>query len=155
VIGLFPVTEDWANDFIARRTNEFNLTASIIKRSTRKFWYFSGLSTGWRGSGLDTGFPSFLGRAILEWARLNLAVLRGKEIVIVAEGTSPNGERLLHEMFRFDLRSTARRTGEYPRFSRKTSLAEVKKLLLRDAYFRKCKALHTEVAIELSEVDSG
>jgi hypothetical protein len=152
IIGMFPVTEDWATDFIARRKSEFDLNASIIRKSSKKFWYFSGLSSTVPSSGLLTHLPNILGFGILEWARLNLNAIRTKDLVIVAEGTSPVGEHLLHDLFRFDLKTTARAAGEYPRFSKKTSLLAVKNTLLGHAYFRKCHALHKEVAIELSEV---
>lgn len=152
VIGLFPVTEEWAADFIARRVTEFDLNATVIKKSSRKFWYFSGISSNVPGAGLRTHLPNILGFGILEWLRLNLNAIRKKDLVIVAEGTSPVGEHLLHDLFRFELRNTARAIGEYPRFSKKTTVPAVKNMLLGHGYFAKCHALHREVAVELSEV---
>ena len=45
VIGLFPVSDAWARDFLAYRKSERELRAGDIAASNRRTWYFSGLSS--------------------------------------------------------------------------------------------------------------
>jgi hypothetical protein len=155
VIGLFPVTEQWARDFLARKTSEFELSEAVIRKSSRKFWYFSGISSNVKGAGLQTHLPNILGFGILEWARFNLKSIGKKPVMIVSEGTSPVGEHLLHDLFRFDLQNAATLAGEYPRFSKETDLTKIKRLLLEHRYFSKCALLHQAVAAELAEIPSS
>ena len=45
VMGLFPVTETWADDFLSYRLDEKELCHRTITKANRRTWYFSGLSS--------------------------------------------------------------------------------------------------------------
>jgi hypothetical protein len=146
VVGLFPVTEDWANRFLQYTVSEFDLHREIIKRAPFTHWYLSGLSANLRHRGLSIHLPRVLGFALLTWLRLNSRSIGPRNITIVSEGATETGAKLLLESFRFQIQTPAVPIGARPpRFKVKTSLAEVRGILSSHQFFRRCRDLQQEL----------
>jgi hypothetical protein len=153
VIGMFPVTQAWADGFLQHRVSELELTGRTIEEASaiRRTWYFSGLSSSIKTKALKSRLPCFLGQAILRWMRKNANLIRGSEIVIVAEGATPIGKKILSNG-RFGFEPFPAPGGqEKPRFSLTTTLAKVRRLLVEDRFFAKGNGLRDSVMQERAE----
>jgi len=78
---------------------------------------------------LSSFFPRLLGFSILSWLHGNEGLLRGRRIVIVSEGSTEVGERLLRDYFRFKLETASVGDDEKPSFGKETNVAASKKVL--------------------------
>jgi hypothetical protein len=151
VIGLFPVTGAWAGKFLAHETSERDLRGETIKASPRKVWYFSGLSSNAMPGLLGTKLPCILGRTLLQWVQINATALGDTKIVIVSEGTTTVGAKLLGRLLAsepvlsFD-------DGQKPRFKLTTDLAEITRMLAEKPFFARCKGLRDEATRTLAAI---
>ncbi|WP_441518391.1 helix-turn-helix domain-containing protein [Bradyrhizobium sp. 2TAF24] len=150
VIGLFPVKKTWVKDFIRHASGEFELDPGEIARDSSQYWYLSGLSSSFRGRSLHTHLPSVLGYSLARWIESNASALREREIVIVSEGTTAIGSRLLNRLFNFKLESPSDVVRK-PRFSKATSLPKVRNLLVGHEFFARVKGLRKRVQSGLLE----
>jgi hypothetical protein len=150
VMGLFPVTETWAKDFLSYRLDERELSHRTITEANKRTWYFSGLSSRQSGmaNALRRNFSSFLGHGILRWASNNAATIGRDEIVIIAEGTTVHGQDLLE---RLNFKREAVKLGHKPRYKLKTSLSDIRQALTEHSYFKDCAGL-SERAFEDPEL---
>jgi hypothetical protein len=144
VIGLFPVSHAWAGDFLAYRTSERELCAGDIAASDRRCWYFSGLSSNRRPGGLGLRVPCILGHALLRWSRINANAVGAETVTIVAEGTTPIGEKLLRGVFALGSASAPADGTQRPRFKATTDMAAVSRLLVENPFFSRCRGLREE-----------
>src|SRR5262249_21198033 len=119
VVGLFPVTKDWADDFLDRKASEFDLDRKIIDKgkNDRAHWYLSGISSD-KSKPYDLGarLPCVLGYSLFEWLRFNAKIIGARNITMVSEGTTPIGEKLLLNVIQFELTSEPRSFEQKPRF---------------------------------------
>lgn len=152
VIGLFPVTDAWARQFLEYRTNERDLRADAIRGATRRTWYFSGLSSNPRLGRLGVYLPCILGRAMLKWAQINAHVIGGDSITMVAEGTTSIGARLLGRLLPLELQWPSDHSRRKSRIKATTDLAGVRRLLVENPFFMRCCRLREEVANTLKDV---
>jgi hypothetical protein len=141
---LFPVSDKWASAFLAYRTSERELRAGDIAASDRRSWYFSGLSSQGGPGRLGLRLPCILGHALLRWSRLNADAVGDDPVTIVAEGTTPIGERLLRGVFALDSRSGPVHGGQRPRFAATIDIAAVRRLLMGSPFFARCRELREE-----------
>jgi len=150
VVGMFPVTEAWAAQFVNRQVSEFDLSPDIIraaKEGARTHWYFSGISATEEGRGIY--LPRVLGHALLEWVRFNAGAIGDRKITVVSEGTTQIGQELLANLAQFELASAPSSPLEKPRYILLTSVEEVKRVLKRKPFFVSSKGLQKEVELFL------
>lgn len=146
VIGLFPVSHAWAADFLAYRTSERELRAHDIAASDRRCWYFSGLSSKRRPGGLGMRLPCILGHALLRWSQITADAIGDQAITVVAEGTTPIGEKLLRGVFALESAAGVADGAQRPRFEATSEMAAVRRLLIESPFFARCRELRDEAA---------
>jgi hypothetical protein len=146
VIGLFPVSHAWAGDFLAYRTSERELRAHDIAGSDRRTWYFSGLSSNGRLGGLGLRLPCILGHALLRWSQINADAIGDETVTIVAEGTTPIGEKLLRGVLALESASGPAGGAQRPRFKTTFDIAAVRHLLIEGRFFSRCRDLRDAAA---------
>jgi hypothetical protein len=146
VVGLFPVTEEWATGFLQRRHDENTLDKTVMRASSREYWYLSGLSSKLRQPGLSNYLPSILGYSLLRWADHNAPRIADEKVVFVSEGSTVIGERLLNQLFGFQLVAAGIGGGQKPRFSKRTDITEIKNLILSHKLFLRCENLRHDVS---------
>jgi hypothetical protein len=150
VVGMFPVPEVWAAQFVSRRVSEIDLSPEIIraaKEGPRTHWYFSGISATEEGRGIY--LPRVLGHALLEWVRFNADIIGDRKITVVSEGTTQIGQDLLANLAQFELASAPSSVLERPRYILFTSIEEVKRVLKRKPFFVSSSGLQKEVELFL------
>jgi hypothetical protein len=139
VLGLFPITEQYHEDFMAGKVSEFDLTPEIIREASRPgaprlWWYLSGLS--WKGNrGIKKYLPRLIAKSMCQWIRNNARYIEHRNIQIVSEGATPSGEALLNKRFGFELVSSQMNNSEKPRFNLVTNVEEIMYALGRYDFF--------------------
>lgn len=146
VVGLFPVTQEWATGFLQRHHDENALDRKVLLASSSKYWYLSGLSSKLRQPGLSNYLPSILGYSLLRWAEHNAPTIADNEIVFISEGSTPVGEKILNQLFCFQLVNPGVGEREKPRFSKRTDIIEIKNILLCHKLFFKCGGLRHQLS---------
>jgi hypothetical protein len=140
VIGIFPVTHEWSQQFLRREVDEHDLTGDIIRNASGKFYYVSGISTNIKTEGLAKHLPRFLLPAVFEWLRTHVDKFGHEDIMLVSEGSSEHGQNIL-ERVKFMLESAATEPGQRPRYSKKTTISKVKRFLLENPWMKLCPNL--------------
>lgn len=146
VIGLFPVSEAWARGFLQYATSERELRAGDIAASNRRTWYFAGLSANGRPGRLGTQLPCVLGHALLRWSQINVRTIGGDAVTIVAEGTTPIGEKLLRGVFALDGPPDSLGGAQRPRFKATFDMAAIRRRLIESPFFARCRDLRHQAA---------
>lgn len=152
VTGLFPVTESWCADFLARAKSESDLDPDTIREAVKAksgYWYFSGISSSTDLSGLRSPLACLIGHTLLRWLLNNPDYPPDQRITVVAEGASKPGRELLRKFFDFQLVSPRTDENSEARYRKYVTINYVKRYLSNDALLRRCKDLGERIKREL------
>jgi len=121
VIGVFPVTREWAEGLLRREYDEKSLHHESIAKSDRTIWYLSGISAKTPGGeGLHSAMPILLTHTLVQWYLRNHDVLDRTPVRVISVGVSRMGVKLL-ERIGFMPTVRARTAKEFPIFTREVS----------------------------------
>ena len=157
VTGFFPVSDEWADDFLARRVNEGQLSGKIIGDAYQDqpclTWYYSGLSAkeATKVKGIRSYLPKIVGYSLIAWARRESHSIGRQRIRIVSEGATTIGERILERWFKVPAAGKPPASiEEQPRFEIFLTLDQIKNFLLTDRHFPDTEEFRNQVRTAFS-----
>ncbi len=121
VIGVFPITREWAEGLLKRKYDERALQREDIEKADRTIWYISGISAkDPGGDGLHSGVPVLLTHTLVRWYLKNSDVLNRAPVQVISVAVSKMGRKLL-EKVGFMPAVNAKNKDEHPIYAREVS----------------------------------
>ena len=139
IIGMFPVTADWYIQLIAREVTEADLGEDIIKRSTQRHWYFSGISIEKSSRGSRKLLAKLVCQALQHWCGAYREVLAHGPVSVVSVGTTEKGCGLLRDLLRFRLVNAGdAERKRHPIFAREVDEKQIRAFVTESDFCKGC-----------------